>query len=283
MFYLDNIPPGPAGSQEFDNVFSIDADGILTVTKIHVQTGVQHSLRLDSRSSGRMSTEEVNEVIARAEKLRKADEKETKRVLARTALETFSQELKFAFFGSQTDSKSQLLMDMAQECLDWLKENKEASEVTYQQQLKDLERESGKVFGVQSNSYGASNPELETCFSSGERCLRQSNIPGACQWFYKAYKKAGSNEKEKRYQAVMRLGQAIREYAHRESDSDEQIKKTKEKFMNNGAILLVFELKVGAMTTFCSELAAELGKLKDVFFEKVSTFIEYNSLCNFNI
>ena len=216
-----------------------------------------------------MSTEEVNEVIARAEKLRKADEKETKRVLARTALETFSQELKFAFFGSQTDSKSQLLMDMAQECLDWLKENKEASEVTYQQQLKDLERESGKVFGVQSNSYGASNPELETCFSSGERCLRQSNIPGAYQWFYKAYKQAGNKEKEQSYRALLLIGQACRKYAHMETDSVEQTKV--ERFIYRGACLLVFELKAGAMTSFCLELAAELGKLKDVFFEKVST------------
>ena len=73
----------------FDHVFSIDADGILTVTTTDLQTGKKESLTLDCRTSGRMSAEEVNEVIARAERMREADEKETKRAVARTALETF--------------------------------------------------------------------------------------------------------------------------------------------------------------------------------------------------
>ena len=133
------------------------------------------------------------------------------------------------------------------------------------------------MFGLQkSNNFGASELALDACFSSGERCLRQSNIPGACQWFYKAYKKVGTKEKEKKYQAVLRLGQAYREYAHRESDSVEKIKKIKEKFINHGASLLVFELKIGTIASFYSELVAELGKLKDVFFEKVSNLIKYS-------
>ena len=83
-------------------------------------------------------------------------------------------------------------------------------------------------------------------------------------WFYKAYMEAGSKEKEKSYQAVSRISQVCREFAYLQTDF-------LEKFIYRGASLLVFELKAGAMTSFCLELAAELGKLKDVFFEKVST------------
>ena len=106
QFLQHNIPPGPAGSLKFLNEFSIDADGILTVTTTDVQTGKEHSLTLDSKTSGRMSTDEVNEVIARAARMREADERETKRVLARTDLETFCRELMLAFSWNPTNTKS---------------------------------------------------------------------------------------------------------------------------------------------------------------------------------
>ena len=217
------------------------------------------------KTPGIISTEEVNDVIARADRMRETDEKETKRVVARTALETFCQELKFGLSWSQTDRKSQMLMDSAQDCLEWLKQNKGANEATIQRKLQQLERESGKAVGDLNNNYGASRLTLETCFSSGERCLTQSDIPGACDWFFKAYKKAGTKVKEKRYQAVLWIGEACRKYTNMEADPGEV-----EKFILRGAHLLVFELKARVMNTFCFELVAELGKLKDVFFNKVS-------------
>ena len=42
-FYVNNIPPGPKGSHEFDDEFSLDVDGILTVATTHIQTGQKHS------------------------------------------------------------------------------------------------------------------------------------------------------------------------------------------------------------------------------------------------
>ena len=255
-------------------MFSIDADGILTVTTTDVQTGNHHSLTLDSKTSGRMPAEEVNEVIARAERMREADDKEAMRVVARRDLETFCQELMFSFSWNQTNIKSQKLMDKAQGCLDWLKQNKAASEVTYQRKLAHLERESGKAGEILKlkETFGASKLALETCFSSGERCLSQSDPPGAIEWFYKAYKQAGNEEKEKRCQAVLRIGQACRKYANMAADRGQL-----EKFILRGASLLVFELKAGAMTISCFELAAELGKLKDVFFDKVRRSLLLNN------
>ena len=225
-----------------------------------------------------MSTAEVHEVIARAEMMREADEKIAKRVVARTALETFCQELRFSL--SSPDCKSQMLMNQAEACLDWLKQNRDASEDTFQGKLTQLERDSGLTSGMMNNSYGASSLTLETCFSSGERCLSQSDIPGAYEWFYKAYKQAGSQEKEKQIQAVLMIGQVCRKYANMDADRGEV-----EKFIFRGASLLVFQLKAGAMTTACFELAAELGKLKDIFIKKVSTssVIKYHSLFNLNI
>ena len=279
-FRLHDIPPGPAGSIKFEDEFSIDANGILTVTTTDVQTGKKESMTLDCRTSGRMSPDEVKEVIARAERMREADQRETERVLARTALETFCRELKFASSWNPTESKSQMLMGKAQRGLVWLKQNKEASVNAYQLKLQHLERVSGKVGTRNNNNYGASNIALETCFSSAERCLSQSDIPGAFQWFFKAYKEAGSTEREKRYQAVLRISQVCREFANKETDRG----KINEKFIYQGASLLVLELKAGAKTTSSLDLATELGKLKEVFFNQVSQPSKKNHfLCNHNV
>ena len=214
-----------------------------------------------------MSTDEVNEVISRAERMRETDEKETKRVVARTALETFCQEMKFAFSSNPADSRSQMLLDRTQDCLDWLKQNKGATEDIYQLKLKHLEKASGKVVGLLNNSYGAFYLSFETCFRRGELFLRLSDIPVACEWFYKAYKQAGSKEKEKGYQALLKHAQICRESANSQTDPQEKMKV--EKLLYRSASLLVFELKAGARNTSSLELTAELGKLKDVFFTKV--------------
>ena len=68
-----------------------------------------------------------------------------------------------------------------------------------------------------------------------------------------------------RFKAVLRIGHICRKFATSKA----------EKLIYRGASLLVLELKAGAMTSFCLELAAELGKLKDVFFKKVS-FLSYS-------
>ena len=125
-FDVHNIPPGPEGSHEFETEFSLDVDGILTVTTTHIQTGKRHSMTVDSKTSGRMTMEGVKEIISRAEIMREADEKETKRVLAFTALKTCCLEIKFELSEQlREDGDSQALMDKAVECLEWLTQNKE--------------------------------------------------------------------------------------------------------------------------------------------------------------
>ena len=249
-------------------MFSIDANGILTVTTIHVQTGNQHSLTLDPRTSGRMSTEEVNEVIDRAERMRETDEMETKRVMARTELETFCQEIKFGLL-RKTDSSSYDLevVDRAQECLDWVKINREASEATYRMRLRQIERVSGMSGKNSRNDFGAKNQSFESYLKKGEK----SPLSSAIGWFFKAYRLVGGNQKEKKVQAALKFSQSYREYAEeqiRNSVGSSSLKR-KNISINQAASVLVFELKIRALSASGQELVAELQKIKDFFFEKV--------------
>jgi len=85
--------------------------------------------------------------------MREADEKESSRVVAYTALETFCLELKFELSDQrQTVRSSKELMDRVQKCLNWLKVNKEASEASYWEKLKQLEGVSGRFVGDRNNN-----------------------------------------------------------------------------------------------------------------------------------
>ena len=80
-FNLKNIPPGPAGQEYFVVTFEINSDGILTVTATHQgNRGNTGSMKIDARTSGRLTEEEVNAMIEQAEKMKLQDEAEENRI-----------------------------------------------------------------------------------------------------------------------------------------------------------------------------------------------------------
>ena len=80
-FLLEGIPPAPRGQEKFDVTFDINSDGILTVTVTHRRNrGNTGSMKIDARTSGRLTEEEVNAMIEEAEKMKLQDEAEENRV-----------------------------------------------------------------------------------------------------------------------------------------------------------------------------------------------------------
>ena len=80
-FNLSNIPPGRQGQEKCDVTFDINSDGILTVTATHKgNRGNTGSMKIDARTSGRLTDEEVNAMIETAEEMKLEDEAEERRV-----------------------------------------------------------------------------------------------------------------------------------------------------------------------------------------------------------
>ena len=87
-FSLTNIPPGRAGDEEFDTTFEINSNGILTVTATHRKNrGNTGSMKIDARTSGRLTEKEVTAMIEQAESMKLQDEAEENRVKSLTRLE----------------------------------------------------------------------------------------------------------------------------------------------------------------------------------------------------
>jgi len=86
FFILKGIPPAPMGKEKIHITYELDADGVLKVSAVHDGTGKQKSMTIDSKTSGRMTTQDINDLIEKADKMKILDEKEELRHISRNKL-----------------------------------------------------------------------------------------------------------------------------------------------------------------------------------------------------
>ena len=84
-FDMHNIPPAPRGVPQIEVTFDLDVDGIMNVTAKDRSSNQIHI----SNDSSRLSKEDIDRMLADAEKYRDEDEKQRGRVAARNQLETY--------------------------------------------------------------------------------------------------------------------------------------------------------------------------------------------------
>ncbi|CAH9060038.1 unnamed protein product [Cuscuta europaea] len=87
-FSLNDVPPAPIGVAEYNVIFNIDANGILTVTAELVGTDNRNQITLTNRSQ-RLSKEEIDRMVKEAEEYKAQDIKRKKVSLAKNALENY--------------------------------------------------------------------------------------------------------------------------------------------------------------------------------------------------
>jgi molecular chaperone DnaK len=85
-FILDGIPPAPRGVPQIEVTFNIDANGILEVTAQDKATGRQQNITITA-SSG-LSEQEIQRMVAEAEKHRADDEKRKESAEVKNQAET---------------------------------------------------------------------------------------------------------------------------------------------------------------------------------------------------
>jgi len=122
-----------------------------------------------------------------------------------------------------------------------------------------------------TTSYGTRNRSYDYCFKNGEN-LEKSDFTKSYEWFYKAYKWAEKKHKGKRCEAALKIGQLCREHAENlisnSKSEGKDVGEKIEKDINRGASVLVIQLKTRGLTSWSIQLASELGKIKDFFFDK---------------
>lgn len=142
-FNLDGIPPMPRGQPQIDVTFDIDANGILNVSAVEKSTGKENKITI-TNDKGRLSQEEIDRMVADAEKYKAEDDANKNRIEAKNVLENYCYSLKGSVSSDDVKDKipegdKKALEDKINETISWLDRNPMAEKEEYEEQRKALE------------------------------------------------------------------------------------------------------------------------------------------------
>ncbi|KAL1841959.1 hypothetical protein VTJ49DRAFT_6282 [Mycothermus thermophilus] len=130
QFELKGIPPAPRGTPQIEVTFSLDVNGILQVSASDKATGRSESIAI--RNDGdRLTAEEIERMIAEAEKFAAEDREVRERVEARNGLEQFVFEVKRQIedesesggWPGLEEEQKESIRDAVSEVMKWLDEH----------------------------------------------------------------------------------------------------------------------------------------------------------------
>ena len=156
-FELTGIPPAPRGVPQIEVTFDLDANGIMNVGATEKGTGKAHKITL-TNDKGRLSKEEIERMLAEAEKYKEEDEKEASRIHAKNGLESYAYSLKNTINEGKlqiSDEDKQKVTEKVEEVINWLDSNQTAEKDEYESQQKELE---GIANPIISAAYGGAAP-----------------------------------------------------------------------------------------------------------------------------
>lgn len=141
-FDLAGIQPAPRGVASVEVKFEIDANGILKVTAEDKGSGSTGGVTITSEK-GRLSEEDIARMVQEAEQFAEEDRKMKERIDARHSLESYL----YGLMHTLDDGDKQIaskdkkeLIDLIDENLEWMEENKEADKDDYEEKQAEVER-----------------------------------------------------------------------------------------------------------------------------------------------
>jgi heat shock protein 5 len=156
-FELTGIPPAPRGVPQIEVSFELDANGILKVSAHDKGTGKSESITINNER-GRLSQEEIDRMLAEAEKFADEDKANREKVEARNALENYAFSLKNqvndneGLGGKISDEDKEAILEAVKEATEWIEENgAEASSEDFDEQKEKL---SQVAYPITSKMYG---------------------------------------------------------------------------------------------------------------------------------
>ncbi|KAK7977672.1 hypothetical protein PG988_005162 [Apiospora saccharicola] len=137
------VSPAPRGVPQIEVTFDLDANGIMNVSALEKGTGKSNKIVI-TNDKGRLSKEEIERMLAEAEKYKEEDELEAKRIAAKNGLESYAYSLRNTLSDSKVDEKldagdKETLKTEIDKTVAWLDESQSASREEYEDKQKELE------------------------------------------------------------------------------------------------------------------------------------------------
>jgi len=155
-FDLNGIPPAPRGVPKIEVTFDIDANGILNVSAEEKGTGKSEKITI-TNDKGRLTKEEIDKMVADAEKYKEADDAVKTKIQKKNGLENYCFQMKNQLDDEKlkdkfTDDDKKVIEESTKETLQWLEGNQNAEAAEFEAKQKELE---GKFNPIMMRIYQA--------------------------------------------------------------------------------------------------------------------------------
>jgi L1 cell adhesion molecule like protein len=148
-FNLEHIPPAPRGVPQIEVTFDIDANGIMNVSAVEKATGKSSQITI-TNDKGRLSKEEIEAMVANAERYKREDELMKKKVEAKNGLESLAYNLRNTIndenFKNKLEATDKSTLEAKiNETLQWLESHPSNDAEQYEAKQKELEAVSNPI------------------------------------------------------------------------------------------------------------------------------------------
>jgi heat shock protein 5 len=143
-FDLTGLPAAPRGVPQIEVTFEIDANGILSVSAQDKGTGKSEKIVI-TNEKGRLSQEEIDQMLREAEEFAEQDRITKERIDARNSLENYIYSMKNTIedpekLGKKIDeSDKKTIKESLKEAQEWLDSNASADKEAFEDQLKEIQ------------------------------------------------------------------------------------------------------------------------------------------------
>lgn len=147
-FELFEIPPAPKGMPDIDVSFEMDTNGILNVAAVDKGTGNTQLLTI-THDRGRLSDDEIAQIVADAAKYREADDAEAIRIGAKNRLASLAYSLKNLLNdelkGILTPGNYKTLNQITSKTISWLDGSQAATTTEYVNRYNKLHQVANRI------------------------------------------------------------------------------------------------------------------------------------------
>lgn len=143
-FTLTDIPPKPRGSVRITVSFNVNTDGILVVSAQEESGGKSHAITIQN-DKGRLTKDQIEKMVADAERFADEDRINSERVEARNTLENYTFSMRATIndpdvqsgISAEDQQKIQQAISIA---AGWLEDHQDATKEEYMEHTKDIEK-----------------------------------------------------------------------------------------------------------------------------------------------
>ena len=157
QFSLDGIPPMPRGQPQIEVTFDVDANGILNVSAVEKSTGKEQKITIKN-DKGRLTQEEIDQMINDAEKYKAEDEENKLKIDAKNDLDNYIFMVENMMRDDGTNNMPpdtvETLKTTCQGAREWMQANESATKEEYESKKKELESVIGPIIASMQGAPG---------------------------------------------------------------------------------------------------------------------------------